>query len=113
VGEAARRYDEDDSSKIGTWKAKPGEVRQAVAHALKVGYTHLNCALIYQNEDEVGAGIRDSGVKRENIFITSKLWCTDHSDVAGGLEKTLTALGTAYLDLYVRNQFTYLALLIH
>jgi glycerol 2-dehydrogenase (NADP+) len=69
--------------------------------------------LIYQNEDEVGAGIRDSGVKRENIFIISKLWCTDHSDVAGGLEKTLTALGTAYLDLYVRNQFTYSALLIH
>jgi glycerol 2-dehydrogenase (NADP+) len=57
--------------------------------------------LIYQNENEVGEGIKDSGVKREDIFITSKVWNTDQPEVSAGLEKTLKALGTDYLDLYV------------
>ena len=61
----------------------------------------MDCALIYQNESEVGEGIKDSGVKREDIFITSKVWNTDQPDVKAGLEKTLKALGTDYLDLYV------------
>ncbi len=87
----------------GTWQAKPGEVREAVAHALKSGYRHLDCALIYQNENEVGQGIRDSGIPRSEIFITSKVWNTDHPNVADGLEKTLKALDTGYLDLYVRR----------
>lgn len=85
----------------GTWQAKPGEVRQAVAQALAAGYRHLDCALIYQNEDEVGQGIKDSGLKREDIFITSKVWNTDQPDVKAGLAKTLKSLGTDYLDLYV------------
>lgn len=53
------------------------------------------------NEHEVGRGIKDSGVPREDIFITSKLWNTHHPNVAEGLQKTLDALGTDYLDLYV------------
>jgi len=56
---------------------------------------------IYGNEHEVGQGIRDSGVPREEIFITSKLWNTDHPNAEEGLQKTLNALGTDYLDLYV------------
>jgi glycerol 2-dehydrogenase (NADP+) len=56
---------------------------------------------IVGNEHEVGQGIKDSGVPRENIFITSKLWNTHQSNVAEGLQKTLDALGTDYLDLYV------------
>lgn len=80
-------------------------MRSAVAFALKNGYRHLDCALIYQNEHEVGQGIKDSGVPRSEIFITSKLWNTHHPDVAAGLEQTLKALGTDYLDLYVRMLF--------
>lgn len=57
------------------------------------------------NEHEVGQGIKDSGVPRENIFITSKLWNTHQNNVAEGLQKTLEALGTDYLDLYVNQSF--------
>jgi glycerol 2-dehydrogenase (NADP+) len=70
---------------------------------LRTGYRHLDCALIYQNENEVGLGIKDSGIPRSEIFITSKVWNTDQPNVAQGLEKTLKALGTDYLDLYVRG----------
>ncbi|KAK1922820.1 putative glycerol dehydrogenase [Papiliotrema laurentii] len=86
---------------LGTWQAKPGEVRDAVSHALKTGYRHLDCALIYQNEAEVGQGIKDSGVDRKDIFITSKVWNTHQPNVAEGLAETLKALGTDYLDLYL------------
>lgn len=53
------------------------------------------------NEHEVGQGIKDSGVPREEIFLTSKLWNTHQPNVAEGLKKSLDALGTDYLDLYV------------
>lgn len=91
----------EDSLIAGTWQAKPGQVREAVRHALSVGYKHLDCALIYQNENEVGEGIKDSGVKREDIFITSKVWNTHQDNVKNGLEQTLKSLQTDYLDLYV------------
>jgi glycerol 2-dehydrogenase (NADP+) len=86
---------------LGTWQAKPGEVQQAVSHALKSGYKHIDCALCYQNEDEVGQGIKDSGVPREDIFLTSKVWCTYHDRVEECLDVTLKSLGTDYLDLYL------------
>lgn len=54
------------------------------------------------NENEVGLGIKDSGVPREEIFLTSKLWNTHHPNVQEGLQKTLDALDVEYLDLYVR-----------
>ncbi|KAF4296020.1 hypothetical protein CNMCM8686_002790 [Aspergillus fumigatus] len=72
-----------------------------LSFALKNGYSHIDTALIYGNEHEVGQGIKDSGVPRENIFITSKLWNTHQPNVAEGLQKTLDALGTDYLDLYL------------
>ncbi|KAL1866186.1 hypothetical protein Daus18300_006850 [Diaporthe australafricana] len=78
---------------LGTWQSKPGEVRKAVAFALKDGYRHIDAALIYGNENEVGLGIKDSGVPREEIFLTSKLWNTHHPNVKEGLQKTLDALG--------------------
>lgn len=55
------------------------------------------------NENEVGQGIKDSGVLREYIFLTSKVWNTDHPNVKEGLEKSLKALDVEYLDLYVRH----------
>merc|ERR1719481_946906 len=83
--------------------SQPGEVEKAVAHALKIGYRHLDCAYCYKNEAEVGAGIKASGVAREEIFITSKLWNTKHhpEDVEAACRGTLADLGVDYLDLYL------------
>ncbi|KAF4119291.1 LOW QUALITY PROTEIN: glycerol 2-dehydrogenase (NADP+) [Geosmithia morbida] len=87
---------------LGTWQAAPGEVRVAVADAIKHGYRHIDAALQNTgNENEVGQGIRDSGVPREEIFLTSKLWNTYHDNVKEGLQKSLDALGVDYLDLYL------------
>ncbi|KAK4937547.1 hypothetical protein LTR10_021839 [Elasticomyces elasticus] len=88
-------------SYTGTWQSKPGEVRKAVGFALKEGYRHIDAALIYGNENEVGQGIRDSGVPRREIFITSKLWNTHQPSAKDGLQKSLDALGVEYLDLYL------------
>jgi len=88
---------------LGTWLSKPNEVRDAVTHALKAGYRHIDCARVYDNQTEVADGIEASGVKREDIFVTSKLWNSWHhpSKVAEGLEDTLKELRMTYLDLYL------------
>jgi glycerol 2-dehydrogenase (NADP+) len=92
---------------LGTWQSAPGEVKAAVVHAIEAGYRHIDCALCYQNEDEVGAALKDvvarGVVKREELFVTSKLWCTFHTRVEEGLEKSLEALGLDYVDLYLMH----------
>ncbi|KIJ51480.1 hypothetical protein M422DRAFT_203697 [Sphaerobolus stellatus SS14] len=90
---------------LGTWQSKKGEVGQAVKVALQSGYRHIDCAWIYRNEDEIGAAIKESGVPRKEIFITSKLWNGFHrpEHVELNLDMTLKALGTDYLDLYLMH----------
>lgn len=73
--------------------------------ALKLGYRHIDCAYCYGNEDEVGEAFEEafsSGVcKREDIWVTTKLWCTYQSRAQVGLEKSLKALRLDYVDLYL------------
>ncbi|KAI6910057.1 putative aldehyde reductase I [Hortaea werneckii] len=90
---------------FGTWQAAPHEVEHAVEEALKQGYRHIDCAAIYRNETEVGGGIKKSGVPREEIFITGKLWNTKHrpEDVESAVDKSLKDLETSYLDLYLMH----------
>lgn len=90
---------------LGTFQSKPGEVKEAVRTALMSGYRHLDCAQAYGNEAEVGEGIKLSGFPRDQIFITSKLWNTDHAaaDVEPACRETLRKLGTDYLDLYLMH----------
>lgn len=95
--------DKIPSVALGVWRADPGHVGEAVKTALKAGYRHIDGAWIYGNEVEVGKAIRDSGVSRKDIWITSKLWNTFHApeDVEPALDESLTRLGTNYLDLYL------------
>lgn len=94
---------------LGTWKADKNLVGEAVRFALtRVGYKHIDCASIYQNEPEIGEvfkGVIGKSLKRDELFITSKLWNTKHhpQDVEKACRKTLSDLKIKYLDLYLMH----------
>ncbi|PYI03287.1 Aldo/keto reductase [Aspergillus sclerotiicarbonarius CBS 121057] len=86
---------------LGTWQSKPNEVREAVKNALLKGYRHIDTALAYGNEAEVGEGIKESGVPRSEIWVTTKLDNPWHKRVAEGIDSSLQSLGLDYVDLYL------------
>ena len=86
---------------FGTWQATDGAGYDSVREALDFGYRHLDTATMYGNEDEVGRAVRDSGVPREEIFITTKLRPERAGQERETIEASLSALGTEYVDLWL------------
>ncbi|EPQ31836.1 uncharacterized protein PFL1_00035 [Pseudozyma flocculosa PF-1] len=91
---------------MGCWMGQPGagldqEILSSLAEALRAGYRHIDTANMYQNEREVGQVIRESGIPREEIFLTTKLNPKMYHDVVGGFEGSLRDLGLDYVDLYL------------
>ena len=83
-----------------------GSTYRAVREALEAGYRHIDTAVAYFNEQEVGKAGRESGIPREEIFITSKLWLQDYGyeGAKKGLDLSLKKLGVEYIDLYLLHQ---------
>jgi len=86
---------------FGVWQISEEQVVSAVLKALEVGYRHIDTAMIYGNETGVGRAVRESGLPREEVFITTKLWNTDHERAREALEESLERLGFDYVDLYL------------
>ena len=89
---------------LGVFQTPPGKVtREAVKFALKAGYRHIDTASVYGNEEDVGQGVRDSGVPRGEVFVTTKLWNSDHGydSALSACDKSLRRLGLGYIDLYL------------
>jgi diketogulonate reductase-like aldo/keto reductase len=89
---------------LGVWQSPVGPMtREAVLAALRVGYRHVDTARVYRNEGDVGAAVLDSGIPREQIFVTTKLWNTDqgYDESLRAFDASLKRLGLDYVDLYL------------
>jgi diketogulonate reductase-like aldo/keto reductase len=87
---------------LGVWQTRAGATCEtAVLAALEAGYRHIDTAAMYGNEESVGAAIRKGHIPRENIFVTTKLWNSDHGNPARALETSLRKLKLDYVDLYL------------
>ena len=92
---------------LGTFRSKDEDAYEAVLTALKAGYRHIDTAAIYGNEEAVGKAIKDSGVKREDIFVTTKLWNTEqgYQSTIKAFNDSLQKLDLDYVDLYLIHWF--------
>lgn len=89
---------------FGTWQTPDGNIAiESVEEALKIGYRHIDTAAIYGNEESVGIAIKNSGIKREELFITTKVWNTDqgYESTLRAFETSIKKLGIDYVDLYL------------
>jgi 2,5-diketo-D-gluconate reductase B len=90
---------------FGTWKLRGNECAEGVRHALELGYRHIDTAQAYNNEEQVGEGMRQAGVPREDIFLTTKLKPDNFNrdQVRPTAEESLSKLGTEYVDLFLMH----------
>jgi 2,5-diketo-D-gluconate reductase A len=88
---------------FGVWQVSTEDIVPAVAKALEVGYRHIDTAAIYGNEEGVGQAIAESGIPRDELFVTTKLWNSRHgrSEAVAAAEESLQKLGLDYVDLYL------------
>lgn len=86
---------------LGVWRTPPAETRAIVEHALSVGYRHIDTAALYENEREVGQAVRASGIPREDVYVTTKLWNDRQRDARAAFHESLEKLGFDYVDLYL------------
>ncbi len=88
---------------LGVWQARGSTARRAVSTALSLGYRHVDTARVYGNESDVGDGLRESGVSRAEVFVTTKLWNADqgYDSTLIAFDASLGRLGLEYVDLYL------------
>jgi methylglyoxal/glyoxal reductase len=89
---------------LGVYQSPPGKAtRRAVKYALEIGYRHIDTAQLYGNEADVGSALRESGIKREEVFITTKVWNSyqGYDSTLQACEQSLRRLGMTYVDLYL------------
>jgi 2,5-diketo-D-gluconate reductase A len=86
---------------FGTWQLRPKTAYASVRAALEIGYRHVDTATLYQNESDVGRAVKDSGLDREQVFVTTKLRPQDARQARRTLESSLRLLGTDYVDLWL------------
>jgi 2,5-diketo-D-gluconate reductase A len=91
---------------FGVYQVPPEQTEQAVTDALAAGYRHIDTAAAYENEEAVGRAITNSGIPREDLFVTTKLWIQDAGEhrAKPAFERSLQRLGLDYLDLYLIHQ---------
>jgi 2,5-diketo-D-gluconate reductase A len=91
---------------FGVYQVPPEETERVVGDALEVGYRHIDTAAGYRNEKEVGRALRSSGIARDELFVTTKLWiqAPGEANARRALEKSLERLGLDHLDLYLIHQ---------
>jgi diketogulonate reductase-like aldo/keto reductase len=90
---------------LGVYQSPPGRITQRIVrYALKIGYRHIDTAMVYGNETDVGRSLRESGVRREEVFITTKLWNSNqvgYDLTLQACKESLQRLGLTYVDLYL------------
>lgn len=89
---------------LGVYQTPTGEATlNAVRYALKIGYRHIDTASLYGNEGDVGSAVRESGIRREEVFVTTKVWNSDqgYGSTLTACERSLRRLGLSYVDLYL------------
>src|SRR6201994_3283429 len=86
---------------LGTWELRGRACARLVEHALRLGYRHIDTAQVYENEREVGDGLRASGIKRDAVFVTTKVWTTHFAphDLERSTKDSLSKLHLAEVDL--------------